>query len=171
MIPTITEGTKPVFIPAIQVFHQVRHFLLIWRKERDRERLATLCRYLIATLESDSPKFSYVGVALNKDHVLQWIVHMNDILWKCCGCIADLKPELASDMKTILLYLHMLVSFTCINTWAILRSKGMEPLKPGMNQLCANLMGNLFHRGFYLTLKVMNYHYNIIIIIPSVLVC
>lgn len=93
-------------------------------------------------------------MALNKDYVLQWISHMNDILWKCCEYLDDLKPEYASDMKSILLYLHVLVSFTSTNTWAVLKHKNMEVLKSGTNQLCANLMGKLFHRGFYLTLKV-----------------
>lgn len=79
---------------------------------------------------------------------------MNDILWKCCEYLDDLKPEFASDMKSIVLYLHILVSFTSTNTWTVLKNKNMEVLRPGMNQLCANLMGQLFHKGFYLTLKV-----------------
>lgn len=79
---------------------------------------------------------------------------MNNILWKCCEYIDCLKPELPNDMKSILLYLHVLVSFTSTNTWAALKHKNMEVLKSGMNQLCSNLMGQLFHRGFYLTLKV-----------------
>lgn len=36
--------------------------LLVWRKERDKERFARLCRCLVASLDSDSPKTSYVGV-------------------------------------------------------------------------------------------------------------
>lgn len=148
------DNTKQNFIPAIEVYRQSSRLLLIWRKERDKERFLKLCRYLVATLNVDSPKLSYVGVALNKENVLRWISHMNDILWKCCEYIDDLKPEYANDMKSILLYLHVLVSFTSTNTWAVLKNKNMEVLKSGMNQLCANLMGQLFHRGFYLSLKV-----------------
>lgn len=127
---------------------------MIWQKARDEERFIRLCRYLVATLEVDSPKLSYVGVALNKTHVLRWISHMNDILWKCCECLEELKPEYANDMKLVLLYLHVLVSFTSTSTWAVLKNKHMEVLRPGMNQLCTNLMGQLFHKGFYLILKV-----------------
>ncbi|XP_022906806.2 ubiquitin-protein ligase E3B [Onthophagus taurus] len=152
-IPDIPESEKPVLKPSVQVFHQVSRFMIVWQKQRDKDRFARLCRYLIASLDSDSPKLSYVGMALNKDYVIRWISHINDILWKCCGYLEDLKPELASEMILILLFLHMLVSFTTTNTWVILKNKNTEVLKIGMNQLCANIMGQLFHKGFYLTLK------------------
>lgn len=154
-VPDVLEGDhKPTLKPALQIYCQSKRLLLIFNKKRDREKLDKLCRYLIATLESDSPKFSYVGVALNKEHVIQWISHINVILWKCCDYLEELKPEYPDDMKIILLYLHMLVSFTSTNTWVVLRNKNMDVLKSGMNQLCANIMGNLFHKGFYLVLKV-----------------
>lgn len=155
-IPDIPEDTttKPNYIPAVDIYRQSYRLLLIWRKDRDKERFLKLCRYLVSTLDLDSPKLSYVGMALNKEYVLRWISHMNELLWKCCEYIEDLKPEYASDMKSILLYLHVLVSFTSTNTWAVLKHKNMDILKSGMNQLCANLMGQLFHRGFYITLKV-----------------
>ncbi|GLV32551.1 uncharacterized protein CBL_00739 [Carabus blaptoides fortunei] len=139
--------------PALQVYHHACRLLLVWRQERDKERFSRLCRYLVVTLESESPKISYVGVSLSKDHAVTWISHMKDILWKCCIYLENLKPEFTNDMKMILLYLHTLVSYTSTGTWAILKSKSMEMLKPGMNQLCANIMGHLFHRGFYLMLQ------------------
>lgn len=141
--------------PANDIFHQSLKLLLIWRKERDSDRFSNFCKYLIATLDSDSPKFSYVGVALGKESVLRWISHMNEILWICCEYLNGLRPEFAGDMKTIVLYLHVLVSFTSTNTWMVLKNKNMEILRPGMNKLCANLMGQLFHKGFYLVLKVI----------------
>lgn len=155
-IPDIPEDTttKPNYVAAVDVYRQSYRLLLVWRKDRDKERFLKLCRYLVSTLDLDSPKLSYVGMALNKEYVLRWISHMNELLWKCCEYIEDLKPEYASDMKSILLYLHLLVSFTSTNTWAVLKHKNMDILKSGMNQLCANLMGQLFHRGFYVTLKV-----------------
>jgi ubiquitin-protein ligase E3 B len=153
-IPDVPEdGEKPTLKPALQIYNQSCRLLLIWRKERDRDRFEKLCRYLVNTLEYESPKFSYVGVALSKEHVIRWISHMNDILWKCCEYLNDLKPEFAGDMKLIVLYLHVLVSFTSTSNWIVLKNKNMEVLKSGMNQLCANLMGQLFHKGFYLVLK------------------
>nr|CAD7597611.1 unnamed protein product [Timema genevievae] len=140
-----TEGeiiTEPK--PSLQVYQVVCKFLLIWKKSRDKDRFEKLCRYLVGTLESDLIKVSYIGVALNKEHALTWISHMKDILWKCCEYLNDLRPESAADMRVVLLYLHTLVAFTSTNTWNVLKTKHMEPLKPGLNQLCANIMGYLF---------------------------
>lgn len=142
--------------PALQVYHHTCRLLIVWQQERDKERFARLCRYLVATLDSESPKISYVGVSLNKELSVIWISHMKNILWKCCMYLEELKPEFGNDMKLILLYLHTLVSYTTTNTWGILKLKSFEMLKPGMNQLCANIMGYLFHRGFYLMLQVCN---------------
>ncbi|XP_060527674.1 ubiquitin-protein ligase E3B [Cylas formicarius] len=154
VVPELPENfTKQQLKPALEIYHQSLRLLIIWRKERDKERFAKLCRYLVASLDSDSPKFSYVGVALNKEHVIKWISHMNNILWKCCDYLNDLKPELTFDMKLIVLYLHVLIAFTSTNTWIVLKNKNMEVLKSGLNQLCSNLMGQLFHKGFYLMLK------------------
>lgn len=80
---------------------------------------------------------------------------MNDILWKCCEYLNELKPEFSGDTKSIVLFLHVLISFTSTNNWIVLKKKNMEVIKAGMNQLCANLMGQLFHKGFYLVLKVI----------------
>lgn len=155
-IPDIEDDstTKPALRPALQIYHYACKLLLIWRKERDKEIFAKLCRYIVVTLESDSPKVSYVGLALNKEHVIRWISHINDLLWKCCEYLKDLRPEYVDDMKFIVLYLHVLVSFTSTNNWVVFKHKNMEVLKPGMNKLCANLMGHLFQNGFYLILKV-----------------
>jgi ubiquitin-protein ligase E3 B len=113
-------------------------------------------RYLVSSLESDSIKLSYIGVALNKEHAIAWISHVKDILWKCCYYLDELRPEFQADMRTILLYLHTLVAFTSTSTWVLLRAKHMEVLKPGLNQLCANMMGHLITKGFYVVLKVLN---------------
>ncbi|RZF42672.1 hypothetical protein LSTR_LSTR001467 [Laodelphax striatellus] len=147
------EVTVDTLKPALQRYKVICRLLLVWKKERDAARFEKICRYLVTSLESDSPKLSYVGVALNKDLSLAWIKHIKDILWKCCDYLNDLRPGAPSDTRAILLYLHTLVAFTATSTWAVLRVKHMEPLLPGMNQLCANIMGHLFMRGFYLTLK------------------
>ncbi|PSN54423.1 Ubiquitin-protein ligase E3B [Blattella germanica] len=139
--------------PCLQIYQITSRFLYVWQDERDKERFEKLCRYLVASLESDSIKLSYIGVGLNKEYALSWIPHMKDILWKCCCYLDGLRPEFPSDMRTILLYLHTLVAFTSTNTWIILRAKHMEVLKPGLNQLCANIMGHLFTKGFYHHLK------------------
>lgn len=80
--------------------------------------------------------------------------HVQDILWKCCDYLEELRPDTPADTRRILLLLHTLVAFTATNTWVLLRAPSMAPLRAGMAQLCANIMGHLFMRGFYITLKV-----------------
>ncbi|XP_067010981.1 ubiquitin-protein ligase E3B isoform X2 [Anabrus simplex] len=139
--------------PSLQVYQTACRFLLVWDKERDKERFEKLCRYLVASLETESLKFSYIGVALNKEYAIAWISHMKDITWKCCTYLDELRPEFPADMRTILLYLHTLVAFTSTSTWCILRAKHVEVLRAGMHQLCANIMGHLLTKGFYLIMK------------------
>ncbi|PNF41016.1 hypothetical protein B7P43_G08820 [Cryptotermes secundus] len=139
--------------PCLQVYQVACRFMLVWKKDRDKERFEKLCRYLVSSLESSSIKLSYVGVALNKEYAIAWIAHVKDVLWKCCCYLDELRPEFLTDMRVILLYLRTLVTFTSTNTWNLLRAKHMEVLKPGLNQLCANVLGHLFTKGFYLTLK------------------
>ena len=69
-----------------------------------------LFRYLIASLEYDSPKFSCVGVALNKDHALTWISHLKRVLEISLSLMEQLKPESPHDSKLMTVYLHLLVS-------------------------------------------------------------
>lgn len=52
------------------------------------------------------------------------------------------------------MYLHTLVSFTSPNTWALLKVKSLMALKPGMSQLCSNVLGALVQKGFFITLRV-----------------
>ncbi|XP_011883546.1 PREDICTED: ubiquitin-protein ligase E3B-like [Vollenhovia emeryi] len=140
--------------PALEVYRIVSRFLLIYKRERDQERIERVCRYLVLTLDSESPKVSYVGVALSKDHYISWISQMKAVLYHCLSGLDGLKPERVSDHKSILLRLHTLVSFTSPGTWAIQKVKGMDQLKTGMSQLCANIMGHLVNNGFYGTMQV-----------------
>lgn len=145
--------------PSLQVYQVASHYLLIsWKSEkeceRDRERLENFCRYLLATIESESPKLSYIGVALNKDHSLSWIRHMKQLLLKCCTIMDSLKPETHRDTVSLAIILRTLVAFTCPNSWAILRCKQLSAMKPAMQQICNNILGFLIQKGFFLSLRV-----------------
>uniref|UniRef100_A0A1B6LAX7 Ubiquitin-protein ligase E3B n=1 Tax=Graphocephala atropunctata TaxID=36148 RepID=A0A1B6LAX7_9HEMI len=141
--------------PSLHMYRIIQRFLLVWRKERDKDRFDKLCRYLVLSLEAENVRVSYVGVALNKEYAISWIAHIKDILWKCCEYLEGLRPDMPADTRSILLLLHTLVSFTATNTWALLRTANMAALRTGMAQLCANIMGHLFMRGFYITLKAL----------------
>lgn len=74
-LPEVPDDLPKVqYEQAIEIYSQTLRLLLIWNKDRDKYRFAKLCQYLVATLSNDSPKISYVGVALNKDHVLRLVI-------------------------------------------------------------------------------------------------
>ncbi|XP_048479517.1 ubiquitin-protein ligase E3B isoform X3 [Plutella xylostella] len=153
--PTSQDDTPPQteLKPALEVYQAACRFFLVFKKERDRKRFEKLCKYIVQSLLCESVKMSYVGVFLNKEYSLRWIAHVKSLLYKCCLYLEDLKPESPLDMQSILTHLHTLVALTATNTWALTRQKNFEKLRGGVTQLCANIMGSLFHRGYYLTLK------------------
>ena len=162
LIPDVSDSNSNSEIalkPSLQVYRAASHYLLIsWKTEKesedDRERIENLCRYLLASIESESPKLSYIGVALNKDHSLSWIRHMKHLLYKCCTILDQLKPETHRDTVSLALVLRTLVAFTCPNSWGILRSKQLSLMKPAMQQICNNILGFLIQKGFFLSLRV-----------------
>ncbi|XP_033230447.1 ubiquitin-protein ligase E3B isoform X2 [Belonocnema kinseyi] len=135
--------------PALQVYKVISRFLIVYKSDKDQGRVEKLCRYLVQSILSESPALSYVGVALSKEHYISWISQLKTVLQHCMTGLENLRPEIVSDHKSILLRLHTLVSFTSPGTWAIQHLNGMEKLKAGMNQLCANIMGHLVNNGFY----------------------
>lgn len=185
-----------VLKPSVDVYHATSRFLSLFKEKSTAysERLEHLCRYLLASLESENPKLSYIGVALNKDHSIAWIRHIKLLLYRCCTCMEKLKPgklyyhrfslfiryvapvsymknhlfcfifiiiliDTHSDSLTLSMYLHTLVSFTSPNTWALLKVKSLTALKPGMSQLCSNVLGALVQKGFFITLRVSERFY------------
>lgn len=144
--------------PCLQIYHAASHYLLIAKvdevSEEGRERLENLCRYLLVSIESESPKLSYLAVALNKDHSLSWIRHIKQLLLRCCMLMDLLKPETHRDTVTLALILRTLVGFTCPNGWAILKNKQLSVMKPAMQQICNNILGFLIQKGFFLSLRV-----------------
>ncbi|XP_050678480.1 ubiquitin-protein ligase E3B isoform X2 [Leptidea sinapis] len=157
LLPDTNHGSQDEgqseFVQALDVYKVACRLFLVFKQKRDSKRFERLCKYIVHSLHSESVKISYVGVFLNKDYSLRWIAHIKDLLFKCCQYLEQLKPEYPADMQSILIHLHTLLEFTATNTWAITRLKNFDKLRGGLTQLCANVMGSLFHRGYYLTLK------------------
>lgn len=87
---------------------------------------------------------------------MDWIRHIKIFLDRCCDSLALLKPESHIDSIALALHLHSLIVFTSPNTWLLLqRNKQLTPLLPGMNQMCANILGALVKRGYFATLKTV----------------
>lgn len=134
-----------------------RYLSLVKSDTDSKDRLEGLCKYLVRSVEtSDSTKFSYVGVALQKKYSLDWIRHIKILLGHILDILQVLKPESHADSVLLALQLHTLIAFTSTNTWLLLKNnKQMAPLLPGLNQMCANILGALVVRGFYSTLKTV----------------
>lgn len=124
--------------------------------------------HLVESLTLDSSRFSYVGVALSREHAIPWIAHIKKLLWHSCLYLDQVSPEFAPDSRSLLLHLRTLVAFTSTTSWALLKAPNMERLIPGMNQLCANVMGHLFSKGFYKTLQVQ-YFFSIVLYFSAVI--
>uniref|UniRef100_A0A0P4WEM7 Ubiquitin-protein ligase E3B n=1 Tax=Scylla olivacea TaxID=85551 RepID=A0A0P4WEM7_SCYOL len=153
-------GTEPmaqdqtaVLPPALDAFHRITEFIKIFRLKTDGKRFEILTRYLLASMDSDNIKLTYVSCGMNKDLTLQWIHQIKDILFACCGILEELQPEISKENRLLSLYLHLLLTFTGTSTWKILRVQSFEPLKPSLNKLTENVMGDLVSRGLYSTLK------------------
>ncbi|XP_078045060.1 ubiquitin-protein ligase E3B [Augochlora pura] len=134
--------------PAQHMYKIIAKFLYVYKKERDRGRIEKLCRYLVSTLDSKSLETSYIGLLI-KDRYISWILQIKKLLLYCLKGLDNLNPKEVCDHKSILLRLSTLISFTSPTTWAIQKVEGMEVLRAGMNQLCANIMGHLVNNGFY----------------------
>ncbi len=52
---------------------------LVVSYRKERERLERLLKYIVASLDLDSPKTSYIGVFLIKEHSLAWIAHVKQL--------------------------------------------------------------------------------------------
>ncbi|XP_064460486.1 ubiquitin-protein ligase E3B-like isoform X2 [Ornithodoros turicata] len=140
---------------ALDIFETTRKFLFTFQPDKDRERFERLCRYIIASMDTDSIKQSYVSVALSKEHAVFWIQQLKTILWNCCIYVQDLKPESPQEVKPLMLHLHILVTFTNTSSWRVLKDKSCEPLRPVLNQLCSNVMHYLVVKGLYPTLQCL----------------
>lgn len=138
---------------ALDVFTVLKKFFMTFHEEDDHQRFKNICRHVVASMDDEGMKYCYVSVTLAKQHTLQWIRQIKILLGQCCRYLQNLKPESPNDIRSIMLHLHTLVTFTSTNTWKIFSVKSNESLKPVMNQLCSNIMGQLVTKGLYTTLQ------------------
>merc|ERR1719187_2155876 len=90
---------------------------------------------------------------MNKDYTVLWIQHMKEVLYICSQILPSLQPDVPPENRLISLYLHLLLTFSATNTWKA--TKHMEPLKPTLEKLTHNIMGDLVARGHYITLNAL----------------
>ncbi|XP_023230770.1 ubiquitin-protein ligase E3B-like [Centruroides sculpturatus] len=151
----VRENDGKTSLSAYEMFKVIRKFLFILEEEEDKQRFETVCRYVITSMDNNSLQQSYISVALNKEEAVLWIQQIKALLWQCCIYLKHLKPECPQDTKPLMLYLHMLVTFTNANTWKVFKDWQGDALKIAMNQLCANIMSYLVTKGMYANLQII----------------
>ncbi|CAL4088265.1 unnamed protein product, partial [Meganyctiphanes norvegica] len=140
-------------MPAQQVFTIAARFIKIFNSKKDAKRFEILTRYVLASMDSEHLKLSYVSCGTNKLLTIHWIRHMKNVGHIACQLLESLHAEVASENRLLLLYLHLLLTLTATNTWRILREDQFQPLRPALNKLTENIMTDLVARGFYHTLN------------------
>ena len=80
-VTAVTDGSviKPVG-SVLKAYKAAKRFLLFVNVRRDSARFERMIRYLVASLDSELPGVSYIGVFLNKEHSVAWIRHVKQLL-------------------------------------------------------------------------------------------
>ncbi|XP_008333613.1 ubiquitin-protein ligase E3B-like isoform X1 [Cynoglossus semilaevis] len=139
---------------ALSIFKIAQKLMFIFCQE-DKMRFEKLCRAILASMEVENePKVWYVSLALSKDLIIPWLKQIKDVLWTCCQLLKNLKPDILQDNTLVTLYLTMLVTFTDMSTWRIVRGKG-EAFRPALMKICENIMGHLNQKGFYSMFQIL----------------
>ncbi|KAK7473434.1 hypothetical protein BaRGS_00035310 [Batillaria attramentaria] len=112
-------------------------------------------KFMLVMDEQKDAKTCYASLAMTKTHVLLWIKQLKDILWRGCLYLKVLKPENHVDLRTIMVYLRMLVTFTATMNWTAIKLKAGEQFLVGLGQVCNNVMGHLNTKGLYPVLECL----------------
>ena len=107
------------------------------------ERLERMLRYIVASLDSDSPKISYIGVFLSKAHSVAWISHIKQLTLEASRALAALSTDSPTYHRRSTFLVLALVSFTSTSTWALLKSPALAALAPHMTSICKTVAGSL----------------------------
>ena len=107
------------------------------------ERLERMLRYIVTSLDSDSPKISYIGVFLSKAHSVAWITHIKQLTLETSRALAALSTDSPTYHRRSTFLVLALVSFTSTSTWALLKSPAMAALAPHMTSICKTVAGSL----------------------------
>ncbi|XP_050531707.1 ubiquitin-protein ligase E3B isoform X2 [Daktulosphaira vitifoliae] len=142
--------------PATHVYLISKKFLDHWNEKRDKQQFEKFCKYIIRSLESESLKFSYVSVALTKEHAVSWIKHVKEILSVCLIYLSNFQTKTLGDSSFLHTLLHMIVSFTSTSMWIALTSnKTLQGLKHGLERLTENLVAHLLAKNVFNTMQTL----------------
>ena len=152
VFPALEENQEAKPGGCVESYKAARMFLyFVGRK--DGARLETLIRYIVASLASESPRTSYVGVFLNKKYSVSWIEHIKQLCTDVLAVLSLLSPEKPKFSKKSAVLVLALISFTSTSTWSVLTSPSLSSLAPHMANITATVTGHLVQAGMMKTLN------------------
>ena len=148
---------------ALEVYNVAKSFLSFGVKNllsgdqksagENLDRFERLCRIISGTLKEESPKYSYIALAINKDKnkARAFIEHLKKLLRTCCQQLNIKSNGLRLDnrrgQKISATLLSLLLFFTSTNTWQMLQNPKFSALGAGMRTLCKTLLDDLTNQG------------------------
>ena len=142
--PIAESGEVKISGTSLELYRTARLALAFPGDLKGRgERLERMLRYIVTSLDSDSPKISYIGVFLSKAHSVAWISHIKQLTLEASRALAALSTDSPTYHRRSTFLVLALVSFTSTSTWALLKSPAMAALAPHMTSICKTVAGSL----------------------------
>lgn len=114
------------------------------------QQLECLCKHIVASLFSDDPNTSYIGVIILKPEMTAiWTRQITHITSIACTFLRHLKPEQSNHHSSIAVFLNVLVCFTSTPSWKVLKSPEYERYRHSLEQICHKVINQLVASGLY----------------------
>jgi len=140
--------------PSLETYKAAKKFMyFVGRKNVDQFEL--MLRYIITSLDSESPKTSYIGVFLNKSHTVAWIEHIKQLCSQTSLLMCSISKDHPAYGRKVAFFVLVLISFTSTNTWKILKTPALSSLAPHMNSICHTVTGHMVQSGLMSNLKTL----------------
>ena len=146
----LSGGSK--HLNALDIFRVCRKLVFIYNPKIDQERLLQISHFILQSMESSNKKVWYVGLALHRSYVSDFIQQLKKVLVCASDLLAIYKPSNPEQMFRIQAYLRFIFLFTDYKLWKI-SSKCTEAILSTLRELCLKLMLHLVNKGFYANLK------------------
>jgi len=154
--PELSENSEVVVSsPAVQMFKMAKLFIFLLDPRKDEVRFERMMKYLVASLNEENPKLSFVGVFLNKEFSVAWIKVVKNLCTVSSTILGNISANIPNFNKKVSFYVLVLINFTSPNTWKISKSKALAALAPHLTQLCHNITGHLVDSGLMADLKLV----------------
>lgn len=148
----VAAGGQKKLKPSLEIYKAARKFMY-FVGVRNVDQFEVMLRYIISTLDSESPKTSYIGVFLSKAHSVAWIEHIKHLCRAASKVLATMSKDHPAYTKKAAFFVLVLISFTSTNTWRILKTPALSSLAPHMTSICHTVTGDLVQTGLMTNLK------------------